>query len=120
MKVKPSAIVIHIQVIVLARWPAISAWWAIVSVTPEVSSSAVLIVGSGHGPMVWNGSTVPAGEAVAPGATLGHTARKSGHSSEWSRLPSEGTEYTRAQNSAPKNAAKNITSEKMNQLMLQR
>jgi hypothetical protein len=31
---------------------AISAWCAIVSVMPEVSSSAVLMVGSGHGPMV--------------------------------------------------------------------
>jgi hypothetical protein len=47
-------------------------------------------------------------------------ALKSGHSSEFSRLPSDGTENTRAQNSAPKKAAKNITSEKMNQPMLQR
>jgi hypothetical protein len=31
-----------------------------------------------------------------------------------------GTEITRTQNSAPKNAAKNITSEKMNRLMPQR
>jgi hypothetical protein len=37
-----------------------------------------------------------------------------------SRLPSIGTVCTRAQYSAPKKAAKNITSEKMNQLMLQR
>ena len=35
-------------------------------------------------------------------------------------MPSIGTECTRAQYSAPKKAAKNITSEKMNQLMLQR
>src|SRR4030095_4233668 len=104
----PSATVIHIHRMVFARWPAMSAWCAIVSVTPEVSSSAVLIVGSGPGPMVWNGSTVPAGDAVAPGATLGHTALKSGHRSEWSRLPRDGTEYVRAQNSAPKKAAKNI------------
>src|SRR4029453_7667 len=34
--------------------------------------------------------------------------------------PSIGSEYARAQYSAPKNAPKNITSEKMNQLMLQR
>ena len=47
-----------------ARWLAISAWCAIVSVTPEVSRSAVLIVGIGHGPIVANGSTMPAGEPV--------------------------------------------------------
>ena len=92
-----------------------------VSVTPEVSSSAVLIVGSGHGPMVAKGSTVPAGDAVDAGQpALGQTALKSGHSIWWSRLPSIGTACTRAQYSAPKKAAKNITSEKMNQLMLQR
>jgi hypothetical protein len=38
----------------------------------------------------------------------------------FSRLPRLGTDITRAQYSAPKNAAKNITSEKMNQAMLQR
>ena len=81
-----------------------------VSVTPEVSSSAVLIVGSGHGPMVGKGSTMPAGDAVAPATTLGQTALKSGHSSWLSRLPSIGTACTRAQYSAPKKAAKNITS----------
>jgi len=35
-------------------------------------------------------------------------------------LPRSGTECARTQYSAPKNAPKNITSEKMNQLMLQR
>ena len=59
----PSSTVIHMKAIVFARWPASSAWWAIVSVTPDVSSSAVLMVGSGHGPIVVNGSTMPAGEA---------------------------------------------------------
>jgi hypothetical protein len=63
---------------------------------------------------------VPAGEAVAPGISLGQTALKSGHSSWLSRLPSAGITWARAQNRAPKKAAKNITSEKMNQLMLQR
>jgi len=48
----------------LLRLPASSAWCAIVSVTPEVSSSAVLTVGNGHGPIVANGSTMPAGEPV--------------------------------------------------------
>jgi hypothetical protein len=36
------------------------------------------------------------------------------------RLPSAGTECARAHHSAVKKAPKNITSEKMNQLMLQR
>ncbi len=35
-------------------------------------------------------------------------------------MPSIGSAIVRAQNSAPKNDAKNMTSEKMNQLMLQR
>ena len=53
----------HIQAIVLPRLPAISAWCAMVSVTPRSAAAAVLIVGSGRGPMVWKGSTMPAGEA---------------------------------------------------------
>src|SRR5258708_8066994 len=68
------------KAMVRARWPACSAWWAMVSVTPEVSSSAVLMVGSQNGPTVWKGSTLLAGEAVAPAAMLGQTALKSGHS----------------------------------------
>ena len=119
-KVTPSATVIHIHRIVLLRWLAISAWCAIVSVTPEVSSSAVLMVGSGHGPMTENGSTVPAGDAVMPAPAVGQTALKSGHSSWCSRLPSMGKACARAQYRAPKKAAKNMTSLKMNQLMLQR
>jgi hypothetical protein len=57
---------------------------------------------------------------VAPAATLGQTALKSGHSSAFSRLPNAGTECARAHHRAVKKAPKNITSEKMNQLMLQR
>ncbi len=91
-----------------------------VSVTPEVSSSAVLIVGSHSGPMAWKGSMVPAGEAVTPAAVLGQAALKSGHRIELSRSPSAGTECARIHHSAVKKAPKNITSEKMNQLMLQR
>ena len=41
-----------------------------VRVAPEVSSRAVLTVGRGQGPMVLKASTVPAGAAVAPAATL--------------------------------------------------
>ena len=91
-----------------------------VRVTPEVSSSAVLMVGSHSGPTVWNGSTMPAGDAVTPTPLLGHTALKSCHSSALSRLASCGTECARAHHKAVKKAPKNMTSEKMNQLMLQR
>jgi hypothetical protein len=63
---------------------------------------------------------MPAGEAVAPAAIEGHTALKSGQSSEFSRPPSAGTECERNHHNAVKKAPKNITSEKMNQLMLQR
>ena len=77
-------------------------------------------VGIGHGPIVVNGSTVFAGDAVKPACTLGQTALKSGHSTAFSRLASAGTVCRRDQYSAPKKAPKNITSEKMNQLMLQR
>jgi hypothetical protein len=48
----PSSTVSHIQAMVAPRLPARSAWWAMVSVTPEVSSSAVLIVGSQNGVIV--------------------------------------------------------------------
>src|SRR5215467_2879410 len=76
-KVAPRITVIHIQAMALARWFASSAWWAIVSVTPELRSSAVLIVGIGHGPIVSNGGIVFAGEAVTPGCVLGQMAWKS-------------------------------------------
>ena len=59
-------------------------------------------------------------DAVAPAAMLGQTALKSGHSNAFSRSPSAGTECTRAHHRAVKKAPKNITSEKMNQLMAQR
>src|SRR5437868_5353738 len=106
--------------IVGARLPSRSRWCAMVIVTPEDSSSAVLIVGSQNGVIVWNGSMMFAGEAVAPGWIVGHTALKSGHSSALSMPPRAGTEWARIHHSAEKNAPKNITSEKMNQLMLQR
>src|SRR5207342_3224924 len=120
MKLAPRITVTHIQAIAFARWLAMSAWWAIVSVTPELSSSPVFSVGIGHGPIVRNGATVSAGEAVIPACALGQMAWKSGHRTWWSRLPSIGSAIARAQNSAPKNEPKNMTSEKMNQLMLQR
>src|SRR6185369_16783850 len=108
------------KAMVRPRWPERSAWWAIVTVTPEESSSAVLIVGSQNGVITWNGSTMPAGDAVVPGVTVGQAALKSGHSSAFSRPPNAGTECPRSHHKAVKKAPKNITSEKMNQLMLQR
>ena len=90
------------------------------SVTPDVNNSAVLIVGSQNGPMVVKGSTIPAGDAVAPTARLGQTALNSGHKRALSKLPNAGTECALAHHNAVKNAPKNITSEKMNQVMLQR
>src|SRR5450830_1936723 len=104
----------------LLRRAPIKAWWAIVSVTPELSKIAVLMVGNQKGVMVWNGSTMPAGEPVTPAARLGHTALKSGQSKPFSILPKAGIEWPRAHHKAVKNAPKNITSEKINQLMLQR
>src|SRR3569832_910881 len=108
------------KMMVWVRWLARSAWCAIVTVTPDDKSSPVLMVGSQKGVIVWNGSMMFAGDAVAPGATDGHTALKSGQSSALSMPPSAGTECTRIHHKAVKNAPKNITSEKMNQLMLQR
>ncbi|MNE61091.1 hypothetical protein D3C80_1562790 [compost metagenome] len=117
---KPSTTVAHMKAIVRLRWFSRKAWWAMVSVTPEVSSKAVLMVGSQNGPTVWNGSTVPVGDAVKPGATLGQMALKSGQSKAFSRPPRAGTECDRPHHSAVKKAPNSITSEKMNQLMLQR
>src|SRR3569832_785479 len=108
------------KAMVRPRWFSRSAWCAIVTVTPEDSSSAVLMVGSQNGVIVWNGSMMPAGDAVAPGAIVGHAALKSGHRSALSMPPRAGTECDRIHHSAVKKAPKNITSEKMNQLMLQR
>ena len=91
-----------------------------VKVTPEVKSKAVLIVGSQKGPMVVKGSTMSAGEPVTPAAMLGHTALKPGHSKALSKLAASGIECARPHHRAVKKAPKNMTSEKMNQLMLQR
>ena len=91
-----------------------------VKVTPEVNNKAVLMVGNQKGPMVWKGSTMPAGEAVAPATAEGQTALKSGHNSAFSKLPNSGKECERAHHKAVKKAPKNITSEKMNHVMLQR
>ena len=59
---------------------------------------------------------MPAGEAVTPAMTEGHTALNSGHNKAFSLLPNMGTECALAHQRAEKKAPKNITSEKMNQL----
>ena len=78
------------------------------------------MVGSQNGPTVWKGST-----------TLARRGRGAGHHAGPDGLevrPQQGIlqaaqcrdQCARAHHSAVKNAPKNITSEKMNQLMLQR
>ena len=66
------------------------AWCEMVSVTPEVSSSKVLMVGIGNGPMVVKFSTVPAGPI------LPHCPVKSGQITLWSRSASHGMVMLRA------------------------
>src|SRR6266581_727900 len=81
---------------------------------PELSNSSVLIAGTPHAPIGVNSS-------AKPGPAEGHRSRKPGHSTSLcNRLARSGTDITRAQNSAPKNPKKNITSEKMNQPIPQR
>src|SRR5262245_9661982 len=92
----------------------IKAKCAKVTVTPEVSSSAVLIAGRPHAPIVCHAS-------VKAGPAEGQWALKPGHSSALlSMVARSGTEWMRAQYSAPKKPAKNITSEKMKKLIPQR
>ena len=97
-----------------ARLLASRSQCAKVTVTPEVSSSMVLSAGRPHAPIGVNVST-------KAGPAEGQCAVKPGQSSALlSMVARSGTEITRAQNSAPKNAAKNITSEKMKKLIPQR
>src|ERR1051326_5144959 len=109
----PSRIVRNKPKIRLPRSFFLSAQCAHVTVTPDDSSSSVLTAGIPHACMGLN-----SGGRYGPG--VGQWAVKSGHSSLFSGSPSHGTEYWRAYQRAPKNAAKNITSEKMNQLIAQR
>src|SRR5438067_1125833 len=91
----------------------LSAQCAHVTVTPDESSSSVLIAGMPH-------ACIGVNSCGRYGPTVGQCDAKSGHSSLFSGSPSHGIEYWRAYQRAPKNAAKNITSEKMNQLIAQR
>src|SRR5690606_34409682 len=99
----------------LPRCAARSAWCEMVSVSPDVSSRAVLMVGSQKGPTVLNSDTTPAGPK------FGQVPLKFGHNRVWwSRLANMGVVMVRAYHNAPKKAPKNMISEKMNQAMLQR
>src|SRR5712671_3383709 len=85
-----------------------------VMVTPEERSSTVFSAGRPHAPIGENCS-------ANPGPAEGQCPVNPGQSSAWcSRSPSSGTDIRRSQNSVPKKQAKNITSEKMNQLIPQR
>src|SRR6185436_8415596 len=98
----------------IARLFSFSAQCAMVTVTPEESSSSVLIAGMPQAPIGVNFS-------AKPGPAEGQWLVKPGQRySLCSRVDKSGTDMTRAQKSAPKKPAKNITSEKMNQLMPQR
>src|SRR5437773_11130076 len=96
-----------------ARLPSFSAQWATVTVTPDERSSSVLSAGIPQAAIGVNGS-------LKTGPAVGHCAAKSGQSSLLSLLPRSGTESSRASQSAPKQAAKNMTSEQRNQLLPQR
>ena len=76
-KVAPSTIVKKSQNSDLPRWFSRSAWCEIVSVTPELSSSAVLIVGSQKGLIVWKAGTTPAGPRLGQvGTKFGQSSRR--------------------------------------------
>src|SRR5687767_2705151 len=91
-----------------------SAQWAMVMVTPELRSRNVLSAGMPHAAIGVNSS-------VNAGPAEGHFSVKPGHISAFdSMVARSGIEYCRTHQSAPKNAPKNITSEKMNQLIPQR
>jgi hypothetical protein len=84
-----------------------------VTVTPDESSS-VLIAGMPH-------ACIGVNSAGRYGPVVGQCAAKSGQRcSLLSMSPSRHRVLARVEGSAPKNAAKNITSRKMNQLIAQR
>src|SRR5687767_3960986 len=110
----PSSTVAPSQKRSFPRLLAMRCQCAKVTVTPDVRSRIVLTAGRPHAPIGLNCSR-------NEGPAEGQCEVKPGHTSAWlSRVARSGTEYTRAQKSAPKNAAKNITSEKMKKLIPQR
>src|SRR5687768_6933687 len=110
----PSSTVAPSQRSSFPRLLAMRCQCANVTVTPEVSSRMVLTAGKPQAPIGENCS-------MKEGPAEGQCEVKPGHTSAWlSRVARSGTEYTRAQKRAPKNAAKNITSEKMKKLIPQR
>src|SRR5438309_9555045 len=114
MKVTPTRLVNAMNAISWPRLCSFSAQCAMVTVTPEESSSIVLIAGMPQAPIGENCS-------MKPGPAEGQCGVKPGHiSALLSMVARSGTEYWRTHQSAPKKAPKNITSEKMNELMPQR
>ncbi len=73
MNAKPSRKVSARKILRTPRLPALSAWCAIVIVTPEASRMAVLIAGSPNAGMVSNGPP------TAPGPLVGQVDSKPGH-----------------------------------------
>ena len=82
-----------------------------VNVTPEVSSSAVLMVGSQR-PHGGNGFHNPGGRTRGPAATLGPDGLEVGPENGVVEAASAGTEWGTRPVQAVKKAPKNITSEK--------
>src|SRR3954471_16359532 len=114
MNSTPSATVAARKAISCPRRFSLSAQCAMVTVTPEERSSSVLIAGMPQAAIGVNSS-------AKPGPAEGQCAGNPGQTSAFdSMLARSGTEYWRTQYSAPKKAAKNITSEKMKKLMPQR
>src|SRR5258708_23357516 len=95
-------------------WPrrfSLSAQCAMVTVTPEESSSSVLIAGMPHAAIGVNCS-------MNPGPAEGQCGVKPGQTSALLSMGARsGTAYWRIQEGAPKKAPKDIASDKMHHLM---
>src|SRR3546814_11816529 len=108
--VQPSSTVSPRNTISCLRLPALSAWWAMVTVTPEVSRIRVLSSGKPQAGMIWKCPP------TWPGPALGHAELKPSHSSALVITPSpapprHGSAYWRAEHSAPKQRTHQHTSD---------
>ena len=70
VKIKPNPTVASNPRITCSRCPATIAWWAQVTVTPEVNKITVFNKGTSHGEKV----SIPAGGQIQPISTLGANA----------------------------------------------
>src|SRR5258706_371337 len=97
----------------IARLPSLSAQCAIVTVTPEDSSSAVFSAGMPQAPIGVKGSS-------KPGPAEGQWLVKPGQREVFlARVERAGTQKPRAPDRGAQKPAKKTTSEKMNQFMPQ-